>query len=85
VSITKPVSIETEINKPQNINLCDTTSENEKTSDISNVTTNDVANDTNETPSYKKWHILKLRQKLNFLRMNDRGERSELINRLDEY
>jgi lysophospholipase L1-like esterase len=36
-------------------------------------------------PSYKKWHILKLRTKLDYLGKNNRGERAELIARLDDY
>ena len=34
---------------------------------------------------YKKWNIMKLRQKLNYLGRNDQGKRDELIERLNEY
>ena len=40
---------------------------------------------TPDYPSYKKWHIMSLRTKLNKLGKNDRGTREELITRLDEY
>ena len=35
--------------------------------------------------NYTKWHIIKLRNKLDFLGKNDRGTREELIQRLNEY
>ena len=34
---------------------------------------------------WKKWHILKLRKKMNFLQLNDRGTRKQLIERLEDY
>ena len=40
---------------------------------------------TPDYPSYKKWHIMSLRTKLNKLGKNDHGTREELITRLDEY
>ena len=45
----------------------------------------EIDEDPHKTPSYKMWHIMKLREKLNFLRLNDRGNRAELIGRLDHY
>ena len=68
--------------EPQTINLFETSSGNESTfADFNDSTITQK----NETPSYKKWHILKLREKLTYLKMNDRGNRSELIKRLDDY
>ena len=35
--------------------------------------------------NWKKWHIMKLRKKINHLQLNDRGTREQLVERLDTY
>jgi hypothetical protein len=42
-------------------------------------------NEIQANPCWKKWHILRLREKLNYLGKNDRGSRIQLIARLEEY
>ena len=37
------------------------------------------------SPDWKKWHVMKLRAKLNHLQINDRGNRTELVERLEQY